>query len=389
MRPIITLLCSELDGTPLVRDYALARLLQDRFEVHVVGFSPSGEVWGPLAGESGMDYRPFQAPTAWHAWNQVPGLSKAIEGRVLYATKPRNTSFGVGLLARKRLGVPLALDIDDWEMGFIYASAAWELRANGLDWFRNPLSPLYTRILDKMVGRADAVTVTTSFLQERYGGEWIPHTRDAERFRPPTQPPANPPRVLFLGTARPHKGLTQLLEAWAICERGDAQLHLVGTPPDSRHLRDLPVPTDGSVVFGGMVPFSEVPEQLRQASLVVIPQQEDPGSVGQLPTKLIEGLAVGRAVISTEMSDIPLWLRDCGVVVPPGDRAALADALSRLLADAPERERLGRAARRRFESTASPAAVQPRLISLFEALIEGKPLPSPCSPREVLEALPV
>jgi hypothetical protein len=101
----------------------------------------------------------------------------------------------------------LALDIDDWEMGFIFESIYWEMRVKRLDWFREPLSPLYTRILDRQVGRADAVTVTTSFLQDRYGGEWIPHTRDAQIFSPPLQEHPGPPRVVFLGTVRPHKGL--------------------------------------------------------------------------------------------------------------------------------------------------------------------------------------
>jgi hypothetical protein len=91
-----------------------------------------------------MDYRPFRAPTAWKLWTSVPGLEKALEGRVLYATKPRNTSFGLGLLARRRFGVPLALDVDDWEMAFLFESIYWEIRTHGLGWLREPLSPLYT-----------------------------------------------------------------------------------------------------------------------------------------------------------------------------------------------------------------------------------------------------
>lgn len=388
MRPIVTILCSKLDGTPVIRDHALARMLQDRFDVHIVGFSQSGEVWGPLANEPGMDYRPFRAPTAWKLWTSVPGLEKAIEGRVLYATKPRNTSFGLGLLARRRFGVPLALDVDDWEMAFLFESIYWEIRTHGLGWFRDPLSPLYTRILDRMVHRADAVTVTTSFLQDKYGGEWIPHTRDAEDFHPPTKDVGGPPRVVFLGAVRPHKGLSGLLEAWSKCERGDAELHLIGTPPDSEHLRGLPVPDDGSVHFTGLVPFREVPDHLRKASLVVIPQLDERSSVGQLPTKLIEAMAVGRAVVTTGISDIPLWMHGCGVLVPPGDTDALARAIGGLLADPAERDRLGRAARLRFEQFASREAVKPRLIALFEALVDGRPLPAPVRPHQVLGEAP-
>ena len=210
-----------------------------------------------------------------------------------------------------------------------------------------------------------------------------PHARRSGLL-PPQEPPAGPLRVVFLGTVRPHKGLRELLQAWSICERGDAELHVVGTPAESRHLKDLAIPTDGSVIFQGPVPFSEVPDCLGRASVVVIPQLVDPGSVGQLPTKLIEGMAMGRAILSTDIADIPHWLRGCGVVVPPGDPYALADALGQLLADPSERERLGTEARRRFELTASREAVQPRLIALFEAILAGRPLPLPVRPSQIL-----
>ena len=87
MRPVISILCSEMDGTPLIRDHALARMLQDQYEVHLVGFSQSGEVWGPLANEPGMDYRPYSAPTALK-----------VEGSSLPGRPPHPASVGPCLL---------------------------------------------------------------------------------------------------------------------------------------------------------------------------------------------------------------------------------------------------------------------------------------------------
>ena len=384
MRPIVTILSSEMDQTPLIRDYALARMLQSEFEVHLVGFSSSGEVWSPLAGEKGMDYRPFQAPNALRSWLEYPQVTRAIEGQVLYAMKPRNTSLGLGFFARQRLGVPLALDIDDWEQGFLCQSVYWEMRLLRSRWLSDPLSPLYTRLLDRWVHRTDAITVTTSFLQNRYGGEWIPHTRDAQMFSPIDRPPRSEVRVVFLGTVRPHKGLVELLMAWSRLRRTDAQLHVVGTPPESRHLAELPLPHDGSVHFDGLVPFEEVPKRLAEADIVVIPQREELSSRGQLPTKLIESMAMGRATISTEISDIPLWLKNCGVVVPTDDAPALAVALEKLLDDPAERRSMGEAARRRFLRFGASDAVAPRLNELFHCLMAGKPLPLPTRAEEAL-----
>ncbi len=383
-RPIVTILSSEMDQTPLIRDYALARMLQSEFEVHLVGFSHSGQVWEPLAGEQGMDYRPFRASSAMQSWLEFPRIARAIEGHALYAMKPRNTSLGLGLFARSRLGVPLALDMDDWEQGFFCQSIYWEMRLLRSRWLSDPLSPLYTRILDHKIKTTDAITVTSSFLQNRYGGEWIPHTRDPRVFAPIDRPPHEKARVVFLGTVRPHKGLVELLVAWSRLRRTDAELHIVGTPPDSRHLAELPLPFDDSVHFDGLVPFAEVPARLADADIVVIPQREEPSSRGQLPTKLIEAMAMGRATISTAISDIPLWLRGCGVVVPTDDAPALAGALDRLLDDPPLRGRLGEAARRRFLRFGSSDAVAPRLIEIFRRLIAREPLSPPTLAMQAL-----
>ncbi len=385
MRPIVTILSSEMDQTPLIRDFALARMLQSDFDVHLVGFSRSGEIWGPLAGEKDMDYRPFRVKNALQWWLEFPRILPAIEGDVIYAMKPRNTSLGLGFFARKRRHVPLALDIDDWEQGFLCQSIYWEMRLLRSSWFTDPLSPLYTRLLDHRVHRTEAITVTSSFLQNRYGGEWIPHTRDPRDFRPPAERPVREvARVVFLGTVRPHKGLVELLMAWSRLGRKDAQLHIVGTPPESRHLAELPLPLDGSVHFDGLVPFAEVPGRLAEADIVVIPQREEPSSRGQLPTKLIESMAMGCATISTAISDIPLWLKGCGIVVPTDNAAELAVALERLLDDPPLRHRLGDAARRRFLRFGSTDAVTPRLVELFHHLIARKPLPLPTLVEQAL-----
>jgi glycosyltransferase involved in cell wall biosynthesis len=252
-------------------------------------------------------------------------------------------------------GKPLMVDVDDWELGFLGDSLYWEFRLNKGAWLLDPLSPLYTRLLDRMIRRADAITVTTSYLQRLYDGEWIPHTRDETEFLPPSKPHSGferSPRlsVLFLGTVRPHKGLEVLLDAWKLLDPSDAVLRIVGTPTDSRHLQKLKDQAK-SVRLEGPVPFRSVPSILSSADL---------------------------AIISTSVSDIPWWLSDgSGLVVPPGDSRALAEAMERVLGDADLRQRLGKAARKRFLRFATSSAVRPRLSRLVVDVIEGRPRPAP------------
>ncbi len=390
MKRTLTILSSELDGTPLIRDYALARMLQAEFDVHLVGFSRTGEVWGPLASDPELDYRPFRCASAWEFMRRADDIADTmVEGDLLYAMKLRLTSFGLGQRIRRRLCKPLLLDIDDWQMGFLGTSVTSVYRefcTHGVGWFRDPLSPLYTRWLDRRIDRADAVTVTTGLLQDRYHGEWIPHTRDAQIFRPDLEPlplPGDDGRktVLFLGNVQPHKGLVVLLDAWEKMKRRDARLCIVGTPPNSRHLAPLRDRGLADVHFEGLVPFADVARIIASADLVVIPQLSTRGSWGQLPTKLIEAMAVGRAVISTAVGDIPRWLEDgAGVVVPPGDPQALAGAIEELLADDSRRAALGRAARARFLQHAAASVVQSRLLALVHDVIAGRPRPAPAPP---------
>ena len=89
---------------------------------------------------------------------------------------------------------------------------------------------------------------------------------------------------------------------------------------------------------------------MRTASVVVLPcVVAADGNVDALPTVLLEAMACGLPVVSTALSGIPEIVADgeTGYLVPPGDPAALAAAMRRLLEDYALAERLGRAGRER------------------------------------------
>lgn len=383
----VLILSSELDGTPLIRDHAIARLLQSAgARVRMLGFSRSGEVWGPLAGDPHLNARPWSTGSALGVWSAAGRLGAYAAGAdLLYAMKPRLVSFGLGLRLRQKTGLPLLVDVDDNELGFLSPSLYWEARLHGAGWLGDPVSPLYTRLLLRQLGRAQGTTVTTHWLRERYGGLWVPHTRDRHEFSP--EGPADRGGaaegnavVLFLGTVRPHKGLELLLRAWRRLAPASAELHIVGTPPDSKHLvplRELALP---SVRFEGNLSFAQVATRLRGADLVCLPQLDMPAAQGQLPTKLVDAMACGVPVVASEVGDLPRWLGGgAGELVPPGDEAALAAAIGRLLDDPARRRALGAAGRERFLELGSREAVRPRLVELVESVLAGRRRQAPWS----------
>src|SRR5947199_7273532 len=95
----------------------------------------------------------------------------------------------------------------------------------------------------------------------------------------------------------------------------------------------------------GEIPFDEVPNYLVAADLVAVPQRATSDTVGQVPAKLFDAMALGRPIVSTSVSMIPEILDGCGVVVAPGDVFVLAAAIRRLLVQPDVAEALARRAR--------------------------------------------
>ena len=87
----------------------------------------------------------------------------------------------------------------------------------------------------------------------------------------------------------------------------------------------------------------------------------------------LEGMACGRAVIGSAVGGITYTIADgeTGLLVPPRDPAALADALNKLLTDDALREAMGRAARERVEREFTWATVAERTAALYRTLVEA------------------
>jgi glycosyltransferase involved in cell wall biosynthesis len=170
---------------------------------------------------------------------------------------------------------------------------------------------------------------------------------------------------MFLGTPRSHKGIDDLSEAMRILARPDVVLAVVGCAPESPTGRRL-------AALGPMVrlipeiPFSDVPLYLAAADVVAAPQRLGPDTVGQVPAKIFDAMALGRPIVSTRVSMIPEILDDSGVLVEPGEPAGLARAIAWLLDHPAEAAALGRKARERCVARYSYAAARQALFPLID-----------------------
>jgi glycosyltransferase involved in cell wall biosynthesis len=372
----ISVLAFDLSDNATGRADLLARLLASRWDVEVVGPRFGRSVWWPAVGGA----VPHEAvavdgarryPRFAGRWREL--VARA-DGDVLYASKPRPTSYGAALLARRRRRRPLVLDVDDWEVGFFRRSGAGGTVGRALN-LRNPNGLPWTWLMERLVRHADAITVASRFLQRRFGGTFIPHARDTDTWDPARYDRAAArarlglraePVVMFLGTPRGHKGVDDLVEAMGLVG-GDARLILVGADPGSESGRRWAARPRVHVV--GEIPFDDVPRYLVAADAVAVPQRATSDTVGQVPAKLFDAMALARPIVSTSVSMIPEILEGCGVLVPPGDTVALAGALRRLLDDPAGAAELGRRARERCRERYSFAAARAALFPLIEHVV--------------------
>jgi hypothetical protein len=134
----VSILSPNLSINCLVRAHLLAELLKRSHEVEIVGPKMRGETWEPLRDAHeyhGVDSSLFTP----RFLRDTPTLLNRITGDVVYASKPRLASYGLGLYEKLRHEVPLVLDVDDWESGLIYGRSRNRLAA--LLWGLPALAP--------------------------------------------------------------------------------------------------------------------------------------------------------------------------------------------------------------------------------------------------------
>jgi glycosyltransferase involved in cell wall biosynthesis len=155
--------------------------------------------------------------------------------------------------------------------------------------------------------------------------------------------------VLSVGRVVHQKGLDLGLMALADLKDLPWEWRIVGDGPQVAYLRET-LAREGledRVEFIGWAGPAELVTEYRRASLFVFPSRHE-----GMPNALLEAMASGLPVIATQIAGneelvVP---GETGILVPPDDPDALREALRGLLVDASERERMGRAARRRVEA---------------------------------------
>jgi glycosyltransferase involved in cell wall biosynthesis len=201
---------------------------------------------------------------------------------------------------------------------------------------------------------------------------------DLARFRPMEQAACRRelgldarPALGILATLRDWKGHDYLLDAWARLRPRfpQWQLLVVGDGPQRARLEARTAAeglADGVRFVGNQ---DNVPLWLNSLDLFTLPSFGDEG----VPQGIMQAMACGLAVVSTPVGAIEeaVQRNHTGLLVPPRDAAALAQALAALMADEPRRRAMGKAGHAHAQAQFGIEAMLDKMEAVFREAIRG------------------
>ena len=287
-------------------------------------------------------------------------------------SQPLSLGWAAMVLGQVR-GVPFVYNVPDLQVDV----------ARQLGMLRNHrLLALAQAMEDRFLDAAWKVSTVTDGFVEYFRGRgispgkitFLPNGADADFLRPM---PADPEllqrwglagKIVFayVGTHAIYHGLDTLVRAAGIVQRRDPRVHVlfVGDGPEREPMRRLAAELDLSNVTFGESPYKEMARLYSIAHGAVATLRDLPVAEGMRLSKVFPALACGVPVIYSGRGEAAAILEEegCGVVTPPEDPPALADAMLRLANDISGSQALGAAGRALIERQYSWSSIVDRWL---------------------------
>jgi len=377
----VSILVSDLSENPMVRVYLIAKVLERNYSVELIGPVFGKGIFPAYADE--FTFKTIQGCNYPGFFRQMWQVIKKIDGDVIYVFKPRPSSFFPGLLASWLQKKPLLVDIDDCELAPYHEmrksmDRSAFFRRFVLRGWKAPNDYKYTVLANRLVRFATQVVVVSDNLLGQFGGVKLYHGVDTDFFDPNRcipriklrkkwQIPFRDKVIIFTGTPRPHKGLDDLLRAMSLVDsKHKVTLLVVGGKLNGQIQERLLNNMRSRIKEVGYQPHEVMPELLHLSDLVVLPQKKSPISKAQIPAKVFEAMAMAKPIITTAISDLPEILKDCGIIIEPGDIEDLAKNIQYLLENPRIGYMMGKKARKKCIELYNYEANAKKIIPVFQ-----------------------
>lgn len=175
----------------------------------------------------------------------------------------------------------------------------------------------------------------------------------------------NTRKILFFGRIWPYKGLDYLIKAEPLIEPRDFKIVIAGEGEDFSRYRKMMENRERFVVHNKYISNEDTPRLFEDCDMVVLPYVEASQS-GVIPV----AYAFRKPVIATRVGSIPemVDIGKTGLLVPPKDERALADAISSLLKHPEDAQQMGQAGYAKSKKDLSWDAIAKKTIKTYNAL---------------------
>ncbi len=204
----------------------------------------------------------------------------------------------------------------------------------------------------------------------------------SDRFRPvPPEPElkrGKPHLLCYLGVMGPQDGVDYALRALAELrdELGRTDWHAVfvgsGDAFDAMVALSRELGLAEQVEFTGRVPDADLVRYLSTADVCLSPDPRNPLNDVSTMNKVLEYMAMGRAIVSFDLVEARVSAGEAAVYAPADDEAAFARLIGELLDDPDRRERMGKTGQERIGGELSWRHSQAQLLAAYDAACRGR-----------------
>lgn len=336
----------DMGHNPVGRAMVIYDLLERDYDVELIGpiWSRYGhDIWAPIR-DSGRVMRAFHCERYEDFYPAALVFAEREKYDLVVACKARLPSMILAGMIKRVSQCPMLIDVDDFELSFFKdeSSAPLEdLKAAGIEALAEPYEELASRVADGIVKSFDEVVVSNVALRDKFGGYVVRHARDEaavtelrfnrdeERKRLGIKPDEF--ALVFVGTARAHKGIFEVADTLEAMGDNRFVLHIVGDINNKSIEDRLGKYKSARIVKHPGCEFDEMPSYIVAADVVPLLQQSDHAIAQyQIPAKISDASALGVPVIATDVPPL-VDLHHCGILTVI-DTADLGETLMKMYA---------------------------------------------------------
>ncbi len=277
---------------------------------------------------------------------------------------------------------PLHYDWDDWEEKIWFESCGRGLHSRFIGFSFKVLE----RTLPVLADSVSCASGHLKSLAERFGVRGVrlsetPVGADMEKFNPSISGEAVRKKhellnheeiVLYVGQLHGAQYVDLFIKAANIIlhKRPNTRFFIVGEGFMEWKLRRMvhELGLGSRVIFTGSVPHSEIPFYIAAATVCVAPFKDTLVTRCKSPLKIVEYMAMGKAIVASDVGEVRKMLGGVGILTSPGDHNAMAEGILLALEDPELRKNLEKASRERAELRYDWPKTAATLLAAYEKI---------------------